>query len=178
MTRATAKDAAFADTLKARLREVYFYFRRLGVGPYVAEDLAQDTFVVAWQNLHKVSDDGIVRSWLYGIAYRRYLQHRDRMKAARIVQISEQIEADPAHDPGNDQSQTCRAVRDAVLSLAPKYRHPLVLVYWQDLSYQEAAHALSLRMGTFAWRVRRALKLVRERLAEKEVADDATSSAT
>ena len=175
MTRATAKDAAFADTLKARLREVYFYFRRLGVGPAVAEDLAQDTFVVAWQNLQKVSDDGTLRGWLYGIAYRRYLQHRDRVKAERTVQISEEIEAGPADDPGNDQSQTWRAVRDAVLSLPPKYRHPLLLLYWQELSYQEAAHALSLRMGTFAWRVRRALNLLRGRLDSKEVADDVTS---
>jgi RNA polymerase sigma-70 factor (ECF subfamily) len=167
------------DILKAYLHGVYSYFRRLGVDSTAAEDLTQDTFLVTWQNRHKLSSDGKLQGYLYGVAYRRYLQHMDRTRARPTISITDQIEAGPAADPGSDQSQAARSLREAVLSLPPNYRHPLVLLYWQDLSYREAAHALSLRMGTFAWRVQEALKLLRQRLDEsrEEVAEDATSTA-
>jgi len=179
VTRVPSREPVSADVLKANLRDVYSYFRRLGVDSAAAEDLTQDTFLVTWQNRHKVSSNGKLRSYLYGVAYRRYLQHMDRARGGRTVAITDQIAAGPAADPGSDESQAARALREAVLSLPPNYRNPLVLLYWQDLSYQEAAHALSLRMGTFAWRVQQALKLLRQRLAEsrEEVADNATSTA-
>jgi DNA-directed RNA polymerase specialized sigma24 family protein len=47
-----------------------------------------------------------------------------------------------------------------------------VLVYWQDLSYVEAAKVLSLPVGTLAWRVHKALKMMKKALAEKGLDDD------
>jgi RNA polymerase sigma-70 factor (ECF subfamily) len=163
----TRKQAAFAAVLESRLRDIYSYFRRLGVDAAAAEDLAQETLVIAWQNLSSLRDESKLRAWLYGIAHRRYLRHRGKVAAEATVEIGDQSPAGPAHDPGSDERLSSQMVHQALRTLPERYLHPLTLIYWEDLSYQEAARVLSLPIGTLAWRVHKALKLVRQALAEE-----------
>ncbi len=167
MDQAAAKQAAFVDTLEIRLKDIYSYFRRLGVDAASADDLVQETFVLAWQGLPGLRDENKLRSWLYSIAHRRYLKFRARRFAETTIAIAEDVLAEPSDNPGSDEFLESYIVRQALRSLPEKYRHPLVLVFWEDLSYQEAAAVLSLPAGTFAWRVHKALKLIKQALAEK-----------
>ena len=50
-----------------------------------ADDLAQETFVIAWMQLTRFRDGSNFRSWLFGIAYRKYLTHSrgDRRRITR-----------------------------------------------------------------------------------------------
>jgi len=168
----TRKQAAFAAALESRLRDIYSYFRRLGVDTAAAEDLAQETLVIAWQNLSSLRDESKLRAWVYGIAYRRYLRHRGKAATEATIQIGDQVAAGPAHDPGSDEHLSERMVHQALRTLPEQYLHPLALIYWEDLSYQEAARVLSLPIGTLAWRVHKALKLVRRALAEEDTRNE------
>ncbi len=116
---------------------IYPYFRRLGVDGATAEDLAQEALLTAWQAIGRLRRAGSLRSWLYGIAYRTYLKHREAASRRDTVGISDDL-AGPLGDPGDERSLTLRVVRDAVRQLPDKYRHPIILLYWEDLSYQEA----------------------------------------
>ena len=166
MDQTANRQAAFTAALEARLRDIYSYFRRLGVEAASAEDLAQETFVLAWQNLSSLRDESKLKSWLYCIAYRRFLRYRAGA-AKQPVALAEDHAAGSKHDPGSDEYLAAHIVRQVLPTLPEKYLHPLLLVYWEDLSYQEAARVLSLPAGTLAWRVHRALKLIRQALAEK-----------
>ncbi len=168
--------AYLVSAAQARLAEIHSFFRRLGVDEATAQDLAQDTFVIAWQRASLLHGERELRSWLYGIAYRRYLQHREKARTRNTDELRETVE-DPGADPGSDQHLSTQVVRDAVHALPDRYQHPLVLVYWQDLSYQEAAKVLSLPVGTLAWRVHKALKTMRQALAEKGLDDDLATHA-
>jgi RNA polymerase sigma-70 factor (ECF subfamily) len=168
----TRKQALFAAALESRLRDIYSYFRRLGADTAAAEDLAQETLVIAWQNLANLRDERKLRAWLYGIAHRRYLRHRGKVAAEATVEIGDQSPAGPAQDPGSDERLSSRMVRQALRTLPEQYLHPLALIYWEGLSYQEAARVLSLPIGTLAWRVHKALKLVRQALAEEGTRDE------
>lgn len=168
--------AYLANAVSARLAEIYSFLRRLGVAEATAQDLAQDTFVIAWQRAARLHGERELRSWLYGIAYRRYLQHREKARVRDTDELRETVE-EPGADPGSDQHLSTQVVREAVRTLPDKYQHPLVLVYWQDLSYLEAAKVLSLPVGTLAWRVHKALKLMRRALAEKGLNDDLATHA-
>jgi RNA polymerase sigma-70 factor, ECF subfamily len=159
----------FQAELAVYARDIYVYFRRLGLDASAAEDLRQETLLRAWQGLPRLRQVERMRSWLYGIAYRVYLTHRQR-PAEAADETAEGLPA--AHgDPGSDQSLGAQVVRQAVLHLPAKYRHPLVLRYWQDLSYQEAAAALGIPVGTFAWRVHVGLRLTRQALSGKGFGD-------
>jgi len=145
---------------------LYSFFRRLGVDAPTAEDLAQDTFLLAWQKAARLHGARELRGWLYGIAYRRYLQHREQARTETTVALTEdRVPSVPG--PGSDAELRAALVRDALATLPDKYASPLVLVYWQELSYLEAARALSLPIGTLAWRVHQGLKLLKRALAEK-----------
>jgi len=161
----------FAALAEAHAGGIYAYFRRLGVEATAAEDLAQETFLTAWENLGALRDQRRIRSWLYGIAYRRYLKHRESAACHATVPISEEL-AERGGDPANERSLSAQAVRAVVQGLPDEYRQALVLVYWEDLSYKEAARALALPLGTFAWRVHKALKLARKALAEEQGSDE------
>ncbi len=150
---------------------LYGYFRRLGVSAVAAEDLAQDTFLIAWRKLPSLRKPEQMRSWLYGTAYRRYLNHRRKQLSEADLRS---VAAAPlvADDPGSDRRLDLQSVRRAVVALSDEYRQPLALIYWQELSYEEAARVLGIPLGTLAWRVRRALGLVREALTKEETAGD------
>ena len=157
----------FAAVVGRWLPGVYAYFRKLGLSEAAAEDLAQETFLAAWRNLPSLRDPEKMRSWLYGTAYRHYLRHRRKRAAPLSLETAPEAAPQPEHDPGSDHSLARRALQEAVLALPDRYRQPLVLLYWEDLSYEEAARALSIPLGTLAWRARKALQLVRHTLAEE-----------
>jgi len=167
MDQAAGKRAAFIDSLEIRLKDIYSYFRRLGVDAASADDLVQETFVLAWQGLPGLRDENTLRSWLYSIAHRRYLRFRASRYAKATIAIVEDVLAEPNHNLSSDELIESHVVLQALRSLPEKYFHPLVLVFWEDLSYQEAAAVLSLPAGTFAWRVHKALKLIKRTLVEK-----------
>lgn len=175
MDQAAAKRAALSAALESRLRDIYSYFRRLGVDAASAEDLAQDTFVDAWRSVPGLRDERKLRGWLYRIAHRRYLTYRDKTASHATVQIREDLAAGPSHNPGSDDCLAAQTVRKALGTLPEKYLHPLALIYWEELSYKEAARVLSLPIGTLAWRVHKALKLMRQALAEEGIGDETVS---
>jgi len=155
------------------VRDIHAYFARLAVNRASIDDLVQETFITAWQNLPALRDERKLRSWLYGIAYRHYLKHRDRLASSAWEVIGDEPAAAASADPGSDDSLTAHMVREALLALPDRYLHPLLLLYWEDLSYQEAAAVLSVPIGTLAWRAHKALKLMRAALAEKGSTDEA-----
>lgn len=158
--------ACLVRAARERLAEIHSFFRRLGVDTATAEDLAQDTFLIAWQRVSRLRGERELKGWLYGIAYRRYLQYRDAARSQPTIELTEEV-VESGADPGSDQRLSAHVVRGALMALPQAYLHPLVLVYWQDLSYLEAARVLSLPVGTLAWRVHAGLKMMRQALAEK-----------
>jgi len=164
--RVARNEAAFRSTLDARLSDVYAFFRRLRVDHATAQDLVQDTFLTAWQDLPDLRDDRRLRGWLYRIAYRRYLRHRARTASAATVEIPAALAAETRDEPGSDEHLARQAVNLALCQLPEAYLHPLVLLYWEGLSYPEAARALSLPLGTFAWRVHKGMRLLKQAFAD------------
>jgi len=172
MDQAVKGRAAFVAAFESRLGDIYSYFRRLRVDAAAAEDLAQETFVVAWQDLPKLRDERKLRAWLYQIAYHRFLRYKARATAQATTELPEGLAAGPLNDPGSDERLESQAMLEVVRGLPEEYLQPFVLVHWEELSYQEAARVLSLPIGTLAWRVHKALKLLRRALVEKGVGDE------
>ncbi len=103
------------EAAQSRLSEILSFFRRLGVDAETADDLAQETFLIAWQRASRLHSERVLRSWLYGIAYRLYLQHRARVAAETAIELTEEVAATAA-DPGSDQH---REPKDSVTDRRP-----------------------------------------------------------
>jgi len=135
----------------------------------VSEELAQETFLNAWQNLHQLRDLKGFRSWLYSIArnaLRNY--YRQRTAASTGVDLAEVTTEETQGPPEILMRQEERVMLEqAIMRLPEKYREPLVMFYRQRQSIRESAQALRLNEATLRTRLHRARNLLKEDMAQR-----------
>ncbi|MCL2347817.1 MAG: sigma-70 family RNA polymerase sigma factor [Planctomycetaceae bacterium] len=113
-----------------------------------SEDLAQETFVAAWQSRQELRDPDKLPAWLCGIARnlsRNWLRRTENERLARsAVSIEEMPENGTHPDPaGKLEREEQAALLWATLAQIPElYREPLVMFYRQNQSVAEIAAAL------------------------------------
>jgi RNA polymerase sigma factor (sigma-70 family) len=141
----------------------------------VADDLAQTTFVQAFEGLSQFAHRASFKAWLLGIARHRCL---DLLKSERrwmkVVSTEENLpeitdESTPAADAQLSSRTIAAAIADCIQALPIAMREAVSLRYRQNLSYDEMATAIGERAGTLRVRVARALPLVRRCLQGKGV---------
>ena len=67
------------------------WLRHLTGDPSRADDLAQETFIRAWERLHTISDGKSFKAWVMKIAYNMFLQsHRRQSREARLAALTEE----------------------------------------------------------------------------------------
>ena len=127
-----------------------------------AEDATSSVFLEVWRHRRRVRlHDGSALPWLYGVATnvcrnsgrsrRRYL----RALAGLPRPVTEPDHADQVADRLGSEARM-RAVLAQVESLPPRERDVLGLVVWGGLSYEQAAAALDVPVGTVRSRLSRA----------------------
>ncbi len=129
----------------------------------LAEDVAQETFLIAYRKADSFRAEGSVRSWLFRIAVRRALDElKKRGRKAEVALVDDGGRVDEPHkqlDAGWDLER-------ALERLTPEHRAALILKEVEGLSYQEIAETLGWPMGTVATRIHRARLELRASLQE------------
>lgn len=127
-----------------------------------AEDATSTVFLEVWRHRSRVLlHDGSVLPWLYGVATNvcRNLT-RSRRRRQRALSALPRPDAVPDHaDRVADRlgsTARMRAVLAAIDALPPHEREVLGLVAWSGLSYEQAAAALDVPVGTVRSRLSRA----------------------
>jgi RNA polymerase sigma factor (sigma-70 family) len=135
-----------------------------------SEDLAQEAFVTAWQQLGKLREPDKLRSWLCGIM--RNTMHRSHRKSLRnpVHQANELTdEALSARDDACVAGDTMKREEERLLwraieEIPPDYREPLVLFYREERSVRAVATALELTESAVKQRLTRGRRLLRQRM--------------
>jgi RNA polymerase sigma-70 factor (ECF subfamily) len=136
-----------------------------------AQDVAAETFAVAWRRLDVVPDEEPI-GWLLGVA-RNVLSHQHRSSGrraaldTRIQLTTPTASGDPAQDVAD-----LDALGRAFAALGEREREVLRLVAWDELEAPEAAAALGVSVGTFQVRLHRARKRLEREL--ERTRDDVT----
>ena len=121
------------------------FLRRLCKNNALADDLAQETFLRAYQNFDKLLDDKAVKSWIFQIAYRIFLDYirkenrRKNIDDKRIHADVEFVESDP---------EIKMDIEQAMNALPDEQRAAILLCLSYGLSHSEAAKALGQPLGT------------------------------
>jgi RNA polymerase sigma factor (sigma-70 family) len=147
-----------------------YVVRRLGQD--AADDIVAETFLLAFRQRYSYDQTRAdARPWLYGIATN--LIGRHRRAEIRLYRALARTGADPVAesftDRVDDQVSAGTASRRLAVGLArlPEgLRDALLLVSWGDLSYEEAAQALGVPVGTVRSRVSRARSKLRRTLGD------------
>ncbi|HEV7454177.1 MAG TPA: sigma-70 family RNA polymerase sigma factor [Candidatus Saccharimonadales bacterium] len=153
---------AFAELVDRYKNAVYHHSFAIVRDEDVAEDIAQDTFISAYYNLHQYDPAYRLATWLFKIATNKALNYLKR--AAREVAADDDVIASvAATGPGPHDNSERAELRDAVNRLQPRYRAAISLYYWQGLSYQEIAAAMGSPLGSVkVWMARAKAELRRE----------------
>jgi len=139
-------ERAFNVLIDRHQQAVRGFLRRLLSDVADAEDLAQETFVVAWTRPETYRGDASVRSWLCAIAWRKarsaqraWFRRRAR-EATWVADVAVQVE--PARSP------EAVVVARALDALPIEQRAAIILCVVQGFSHSEAAEILGAPLGT------------------------------
>ncbi|MEV0201826.1 RNA polymerase sigma factor [Nonomuraea sp. NPDC050691] len=166
---AVADPERFATVFDAHYEEIRRYVgRRLDLD--IAEDLAAETFLVAFRRRHSFdASQGGVRPWLYGIATKLVGRHRRaEVRRYRALARSGPPQDDDAHDQRIvdrvSAGVTLQKLSAALAGLSRGERDVVLLVAYGELTYDEVAAALGVANGTVASRLSRARTKLRDSL--------------
>lgn len=121
-----------------------------------ADDVAADTFLVAWRRRAQMPAGDQALPWLYGVA--RKVAADKRRSGARRERLIVALSGNPG--PGTGEGVDT-GLLEALAELGEKDREALLLVAWEGLGNAEAALAMSVSEVAFRVRLHRA----RRRLA-------------
>ena len=163
---------AFAVLVERHQSRVRTVLRRLTRGDVaLADDLAQDTFVLAWRNLRSFRFEARFSTWIYRIAFNAW---QSDARKRREVSLDLDDDALPAnHDAVHDMPDIASRVdlERAMATLSDGERAAIAACYYADLSHEEAAVALGMPLGTVKTHVLRAKAKLRARLVAKKEDD-------
>lgn len=126
-----------------------------------AEEVLQDVFLAAWDRAKAFKGRSSVKTWLLRVAYYRSATWLSRRKQADSLDVIENV---PSELPGPEKVADDRLESEQVLSafhqLSQKHRTAIDLVFYQELTYKEAAQVAGCPVGTMKSRVSHALEQI------------------
>ncbi len=161
--------AAFGELFERHAGKIYNYCFRRTADWGLAEDLTSTTFLIAWRGVGRESlQAGSALPLLYGIATNALRNRRRSIRRGRdafarlpLPRAAEPDFADDAVQRADDQA-AMRDLLELVSRLPRREQDVLALCEWSGLSYEEAAAALAIPIGTVRSRLARGRNRLRE----------------
>jgi RNA polymerase sigma-70 factor (ECF subfamily) len=160
--------AELVDIYKARIYRTAYAMTR---NHQDSDDLAQETFMLAYKSLKFFKGKSSFYTWLYRIAVNSTLNHLKKMnkEKSREPFLQEQVLQNPDTSESPERESLAgelrRRLTEAIDSLPVVYKSSFVLVAFQGMSHGQAARILKCSENTVSWRMHRARKMLQIRLS-------------
>lgn len=163
---------AFAELVRRHQSTVRASLRKLVRGDDgLADDLAQETFLLAYRNLAKFRFDAKFSTWLYRIAYNVFVSDARKMKEVLHDADDDLSPELPDSAPPLAESACLRLdLNRAMECLNDAERAVIVQCYYNDLSHDEASQVLGMPLGTVKTHVLKAKEKMKSRMASWQAA--------
>jgi RNA polymerase sigma factor (sigma-70 family) len=166
---------AFAELVRRHQSSVRACLRKLTAGNHaLADDLSQETFVLAWRNLKSFRQEARFSTWLYRIATNCWLADARKRKEELLGDRDDALADEEAGDASGGNATHGDHARGAVLKLdleramavlTEGERAAIVQCYHNDLTHEEAAYVLGCPVGTVKTHVLRGKQKLKLALA-------------
>jgi RNA polymerase sigma-70 factor (ECF subfamily) len=154
---------AFRSLVERESVAVYRACLRILGNPHDAEDVAQESFVMAYRSLGSYRGDGPLGGWLLRIAtrqaFRRLKQRPSVGLDAALAPREERLDLDPV--AVTLRGEAAEHVRRSVSQLAEPYREVVALRFFGELSLNEIAASTGRPLATVKTHLRRGLDRLR-----------------
>jgi RNA polymerase sigma-70 factor (ECF subfamily) len=162
---------AFAALVRRHQGPVRALLRRLCKGDDAfADDLAQETFLLAHRKLDQFRGDARFSTWIYRIAYNSFLmairsRHpEESLDENRVEADTDDRDGPPDLHPEETAADLQMDLQRALAILSPAERAVIAQCYYLDRSHEEAAYALNCPLGTVKSHVSRAKQKLKAHL--------------
>jgi RNA polymerase sigma factor (sigma-70 family) len=174
----TWEPPSWDEVVREHSARVYRLAYRLTGNQHDAEDLTQDVFIRVFRSLDGYTP-GTFEGWLHRITTNLFL---DRMRRASRIRF-EALPEDAERLPGKEATPEVAVLADlfdpdverALASLPPDFRAAVVLCDVEQLSYEEIAATLNVKLGTVRSRISRGRAMLRAALADRAPKHDSLS---
>jgi RNA polymerase sigma-70 factor (ECF subfamily) len=159
--------AAFGELVRRHGAAVRGLMRRMGADGASADDVAQDAFLAAFEQIAEFRGEGAFRAWVCRIAARLYVKRWRRQARAGLLAEAAELDAAELQSAALRRGGADAKIDldEAMRSLSEPERVCVSLCYGAGLSHAEAAAALNAPLGTVKSHVKRGLDKLRSRLA-------------
>ena len=160
--------AAFDEIFRTWYEPVVRSANRVLHDPGVAEELSQDVFLELWRRRDTLAPDSSVPGYLMQAVRNRALNHLRHLQVQKKSVVFVEALSEPAEraDAALDRSELAAAVAQAIADLPPRTREVFVMSRERNLRYSEIAEALGVSVKAVEANMSRALRMLRESLAQ------------
>jgi RNA polymerase sigma-70 factor (ECF subfamily) len=135
----------------------------------LAQDVLQEAYARVLSGAARFQGRSAFRTWLFGVIRRTALAERRRERRPGVLRAVETALADPA--PGADERLEEAEHREELLraltALSPRQREVLVLVFYHELTVEEAARVMEVSLGSARTHYDRGKKGLLARLSQE-----------
>jgi RNA polymerase sigma-70 factor (ECF subfamily) len=169
--------AAFGELVRRYQDRLFNCVYRLVDNEEDAQDIIQETFLNAYQSLHRFKGDSQFFTWLYRIAFNASITLRRKQRSVVALKtgrmetgVNEPLDASDSNRPefALERAEQERKIQQALNRLSPEYRAVLILKDMEGQKYEAMAEILQVPIGTIRSRLHRARLELRELLQREE----------
>ncbi len=145
------REAAFEEIVRRHYNQVKSWVKRWIQNPDTAEELTQEVFLIAWENLHTFRGEAKVSTWLYTIAQRKTFSFlkKDPTRSWLPWPTSEEGEIwEPAAEVDVPYERLFRELETARTRLTPIQRKIYQAVWEEGRPYKDIASEMGLKPNT------------------------------
>lgn len=155
---------AYSNIVRLMQQDLFRYCYPMMMNREDAEDMVQETFIRAYENLGKYREQGQFKGWLFTIANRTCLNKLKRRHRFRALtkKLGEETSRSTLVEDSNLEALSL------LDSISPKARAVMVLRVLHDMSYEEISHILGMSTSS----LRKQYERARKQLVEQHEGDE------
>lgn len=174
---------AYRQLVERHRNYVYTLIYRMVEHRETAEDLAQEVFIKCYRSIHLFRGDAKFTTWLYRMAVNRVADYRRAQRRRPVESVLDRIKEWFGNREDEPEEQAMRTetkeeMQEMLKQLPEKYRMPLYLLHYMQLSYQEISLILAIPVKTVETRLYRGKSMLKQKWMEVHGNDKATSVRT
>ncbi len=154
---------AFSELVRRHQSQLRASLRKMTGGHVeLSDDIAQETFILAWRNIKSFRYEAKFSTWLYRIAFNAW--QSEIRKKHELTMDDDNL---PEPEPVVSESEHTGVKRDLVRAmegLSDSERDAILQCYYNDLSHEEAAYVLGIPLGTVKTNILKAKEKMRTKL--------------
>jgi len=130
------------------------------------EDIIQEIFIKTYKNIKSFNLNKKFSSWIYRIAHNEFVNAIKKKSKNPLSFFDPDILfphliAKENTDKEINRQELHQTINNCLDKLEPKYREPIILCFFEELSYKEIAEILHIPIGTASIRIKRGKKIMR-----------------